>query len=327
MQPATNVGSAQPTAAANAATAAAAAAAAAAASLTPETKVIEKNDPKIQLFELSEENARFCLYDTDLSMANALRRVMMAETPVLAIDWVQIEVNNSVLCDEFIAHRLGMIPLRSDLTIDRMLYHRDCNCEDFCPNCSVEFLLDVKCDSDQASKRVTTSDLRSSDSRVVPVTSKIQGKQFIVPAASGPDGGHEDNENSDEILIVKLRANQHLKLKAYAKKGIGKEHAKWNPTCSIAFEYDPDNCLRHTTFAKPEEWPKSEYSEIPADEAQGQFDMFGKPRKFFFNVESCGSLKPENIVLSTLSCIRKKLSDLQTNLMLQASKTDDITTL
>ena len=47
---------------------------------------------------------------------------------------------------------------------------------------------------------------------------------------------------------------------------------------------------------------------------QAPFDFSGKPNKFYYNVETCGSLKPENIVTMGVNILKKKLSDLQTQL-------------
>ena len=69
--------------------------------------------PVIDITDLQPDCIKFTLSKTDLSVANALRRILLSEVPTFAIDVVFYESNTSVLCDEFIAHRLGLIPLQS----------------------------------------------------------------------------------------------------------------------------------------------------------------------------------------------------------------------
>ncbi|WAR11771.1 RPB3-like protein [Mya arenaria] len=198
-----------------------------------------------------------------------------ANQPTVQIS--QIEANSTVLFDEFISHRIGLIPLTSDDVVDRMQYSRDCTCEDFCPDCSVEFTMDVKC-QDDVTRHVTSADLISSNPKIVPVTSrnKEEGSEY---------------DDTDDILIVKLRKGQEVKVKAFARKGFAKEHANTTQITLYATQHTPN--LRND---------------------QAPFDPTGFPNKYFYNVESCGSMKPENIVFSALARLKEKLSNLQTQL-------------
>ncbi|OMO74024.1 DNA-directed RNA polymerase, RBP11-like protein [Corchorus capsularis] len=279
--------------------------------------------PKVKIRELKDEFAKFELRDTDASMANALRRVMIAEVPTIAIDLVEIEVNSSVLNDEFIAHRLGLIPLTSSRAIS-MRFSRDCDACDGdgqCEYCSVEFHLRAKCMSDQTLD-VTSKDLVSSDHTVQPVDV----------------GGFENSDRG--IIIVKLRRGQELKLRAIARKGIGKDHAKWSPAATVTFMYEPEihineEMMESLTLEEKQSFVDSSPTrvfDIDANTHQvvvvdreaytyddevlkkaeamgkpGLVEIYAKEDSFIFTVESTGAIKASEMVLNAIEVLKQKL--------------------
>jgi len=291
--------------------------------------------PQIEILEITDEKMVFVLSKTDTSMANALRRIMISEVPTMAIDLVELENNTSVLWDEFIAHRLGLIPLTSAAMKDYN-YTRDCSCMDRCQYCSVELTLSVRNDSSEP-RDVTSRDLYSNNPNVIPVDCQLnaEGKPIQEP-----------------ILIMKLGKDQELKLTAIAKKGVGKEHAKWSPTCGCVYQFDPDiridqvkaskltskqkedfvACCPTKVFAldeskrvvveKPQnctycgecEKKQLEFKDEYGRPMRGLVAVKSKPDRFIFTVEVTGALKPEEVVLHALSVLKMKLSYILTNL-------------
>ncbi|KGN61343.1 DNA-directed RNA polymerases II, IV and V subunit 3 [Cucumis sativus] len=285
--------------------------------------------PKVKIRELRDDYAKFELRDTDASMANALRRVMIAEVPTIAIDLVEIEVNSSVLNDEFIAHRLGLIPLTSERAMS-MRFSRDCDACDGdgqCEFCSVEFHLRAKCHSDQTLD-VTSKDLYSSDHTVVPV-------DFSDSAAA--TGEALDTKG---IIIVKLRRGQELRLRAIARKGIGKDHAKWSPAATVTFMYEPsihinEDLMETLTLEEKRTWVEScptrvfeldtvthqvmvvdpeayTYDDevIKKAEAMGKaglVDITAREDSFIFTVESTGAIKASQLILNAIDILKQKL--------------------
>lgn len=176
----------------------------------------------------------------DLAFANSIRRVMLGEVPTIAVDLVEVEKNTSVLPDEFLAHRIGLVPLNSKNCDQDVEYTRDCECEDHCARCSVTLSLHARCSGDEI-MHVYARDLMVSGERA--------NEWVGSPVITDPDGKGP--------LVCKLRKGQEVKMMLIAKKGIPKEHAKWMPTAAVGFEYDPHNNLKHVDY-----W----YEEDPAKE-------------------------------------------------------------
>ena len=162
---------------------------------------------------ISKDNQKIAvkLKGIPLQYANALRRICLNGVPVFAIDTVDILENSSVLPDEGLAHRLGLIPLKTDLTRFNEPSKCDCQSETGCSNCRVMLVLDSG-DSD-VTRSVLSNELSSEDESVKPV--------------------------SDKIPIVQLAPGQRIKVECYARLGRGTEHAKWN-SANISTLVDTD---------------------------------------------------------------------------------------
>ena len=71
---------------------------------------------EIEFASLDDSLARFTLSGASAAFANAFRRAMIGEVPTLAIEDIRIYDNTSALFDEMLAHRVGLIPLKTDLS-------------------------------------------------------------------------------------------------------------------------------------------------------------------------------------------------------------------
>ncbi|KAM0455832.1 hypothetical protein ACHAPV_002923 [Trichoderma viride] len=258
----------------------------------------EPEQPQVKISAADNTRVDFELSRTNLPFANALRRIIQAEVPTIAIDLVEIEVNSSVLADEFIAHRLGLIPLDSK-GVNELNYSRDCDCEQYCEHCSVSLTLHAKCTSDEIMK--------------------VYARDLVV------DGRHPGSVGNPVImdpeglgcLIAKLRKGQELKITCIAKKGIAKEHAKWMPTSAVGFEYDPHNKLHHLDMwfennTDPEkEWPKSKYAQWEEPLQEGEpFNYDAVPNRFYFEVEASGTMEPDLIIQGGIRVLQQKIGGL-----------------
>jgi DNA-directed RNA polymerase subunit D len=196
---------------------------------------------------LERDNSHIVIEFVDIprQYVNALRRLSISQVPTFAIDDIVILENSSVMHDEAIAHRLGLIPLRTDLERFVMPHLCDCKSTLGCSKCRVLLVLDAE--SQDKTKVITSAELISEDEVVKPV--------------------------NNEIPIVSLAPAQKLKFEAYARLGIGKSHAKWQPT-SVAVVKD----------------------------GKGEDDSI-------LVIESNGSLTPQEIVIEAAKILGSKINE------------------
>ena len=155
---------------------------------------------EVEVLELEGDTLRLLVRGTYTAFVNALRRIMIAEVPCMAIEEVGIIENSSVLNDEFLAHRIGLVPLKMDPAIleeepDKVVR------------------LELVAEAKEETITVYSGDLKSDSPDVVPLYPNMP--------------------------IVKLAPGQRIHLVATARLGTGSQHARWQPVSVAAHKYLP----------------------------------------------------------------------------------------
>ncbi len=248
-------------------------------------KILKKDDTR-SVFKISKINP---------SIANAIRRYIVAYVPTMAIHDVEIKKNGSALYDEMLAHRLGLVPIKTDLKSYKLWEGKKSEV----PKSSqyeLKFTLVAK-----GPCMVYASDLKSEDPKVVPAIEKMP--------------------------IVKLLEGQDIELIITARLGQGREHAKFTPGLAIyrgvpQLETTKDSnvkaCLEELSEIVTRKGNGLEVKDLTnwnesfeqVCESYG-VNVTSSKEDFIFTLESWGQLPPREIFVEAIKAFDNKLSEFE----------------
>lgn len=252
-------------------------------------------DVKIEIKEIDERRAKLVIEGVHPYLVNALRRVLLAEVPKLAIDTVTFYDNTSALFDEMISHRIGLLPVPTDPSTLNLKGQVD---DEGKPTYVVRYTL-----TKEGPATVRSGDLEPED----------PGFAIADP----------------KIPIVDLLEGQRLILEAEAVLGQGTEHAKWQVCHAVGYKYFPTvnvdakkitadqakTAVARTpagilglegdklVILQPEEVNRADEAEKICGEA---FRISYDDRKFVFRFETDGSLKAEDALMKALEILKER---------------------
>ncbi|KAG5383027.1 hypothetical protein IGI04_034497 [Brassica rapa subsp. trilocularis] len=302
-------------------------------------------DFKVDVISCTETDMEFDMIGIDAAFANAFRRILIAEVPSMAIEKVLIAYNTSLIVDEVLAHRIGLIPIAADPRLFEYLTENDQPNE----KNTIVFKLHVKCPKGQPRLQVLTNELQWLPN----------GSEFLKET-----GGSTSNSNSNskpktytsfscsqdslpefadnpitptylDILIAKLSPGQEIELEAHAVKGIGKTHAKWSPVGTAWYRMLPEvvllgevedekaerlvkvcpqnvfdiedmgNGRKRATVAQPRNCTLCKEC-IRDHDLVDLVDLRSVKNHFIFKIESTGSLPPDVIFTEAVKILEDK---------------------
>lgn len=288
-----------------------------------------KNKFEIKITNMGERTGTFDLIHIDTSISNAFRRIMIAEVPSVAVETVYMFMNTSVIQDEVLAQRIGLIPW--NISPDKLSWvdeSVDVN-DRFTEDNTIVLSLDVTCTKNpNAPKDATDPNVLYKNSNVYAKDLKFephgtQAEKFrdtpVVPC-------------DPNILIAKLRPGQEISLRAHCILGIGSDHAKFSPVATASYRLLPVIDIKEPITGKlAEKFQKcfppgvigidSKTGEAYVADARKdtvsrevlrhpEFDgkvKLGRQRDhFIFNVESTGAMTPDEIFCKSVRILKNK---------------------
>ncbi len=161
----------------------------------------------VEVVSSTDEQLRFAVKGVEPTFMNTLRRIIMADVAIPAIEKVYIAENTSVLYDDILAHRLGLIPLKGG---ESLILTEKCDCDR--KGCA-------KCES------ILTMEVEAKEDNFMVYSGRLKSEGSLFPA-------------NNNIPLAELNAGQKMTLEAHAKLGTGRQHAKWQPVsaCSVTLE-------------------------------------------------------------------------------------------
>ncbi|KAG5644553.1 hypothetical protein DXG03_008208 [Asterophora parasitica] len=295
---------------------------------------LEKFQENLQLKvqRLSQRSIEFDLVGVDASIANAFRRILMAEVPTVAIEHVYVWDNTSVIQDEVLAHRIGLVPFNIDPALVDM---RDAVSQATDRN-TIVFKLQVLCERNKNVPKGSKNPAELFINHEVLSSHLVwepAGEQAVVFAANPPA------PTNPNIVLAKLRPGQAVDMELHAVKGVGKDHAKFSAVATASYRLLP-----HINIKKPIPPELAEKfqncfvpgvinvdpytKEVTVDEHNVRKDTVTREvlrhpefsdmvelsrirDHFLFNIESEGAYAPERLLPEAIQIMRDKLATLK----------------
>jgi DNA-directed RNA polymerase I and III subunit RPAC1 len=201
---------------------------------------------------MDNEEIVFDLIGAEPPLANALRRILIAEIPTIAIEKVNMWQNTSIIPDENLAHRVGLIPIQADprdfefhpqLSQQEVEDGVDPTTKYTGDDC-IKFKLHVKCtkkdprapmvinNTVDEDKFYNNANVYASQLQWIPMNEE-QRRRY-------PTADSQPKALYGDILVAKLRPGQEIEMELFCEKGIGKTHAKWSPVSTAYYRLVPD---------------------------------------------------------------------------------------